>query len=264
MKYMGSKRIIGDKLLPFILAYRKPQQYYVEPFVGGCNMIEKVRGLRIGSDNNEYLIEMWKHLQLYPNDFPKKITRQLYEAARRQYNQERGGQPNTLAYPLTKAEIGWIGFMGSFNGRFFDGGYAAVKNVDEVRNLRNYIGENIKNILIQIKLLKGVEFYYSDYKTLSDLLPPKSIIYCDPPYQNTKKYSTSNGFNKNEFAEWTIKMVEKGHSVFISEYNMPSDFKQIAAFAVNNSMNLKKTINAVERLFVPPNMNYQTPFPTLF
>ena len=59
MKYMGSKNRIAKYLLPIILKDRKEGQWYVEPFVGGANMIDKVDGNRIGADNNEYLIAMW-------------------------------------------------------------------------------------------------------------------------------------------------------------------------------------------------------------
>ena len=60
MKYMGSKTRIANEILPIILKNRKPYQYYVEPFCGGCNIIDKVDGNRIASDKNHYLIEMWK------------------------------------------------------------------------------------------------------------------------------------------------------------------------------------------------------------
>lgn len=35
MKYMGSKNRIAKEILPIILRDRKPNQWYVEPFVGG-------------------------------------------------------------------------------------------------------------------------------------------------------------------------------------------------------------------------------------
>lgn len=63
MKYMGSKRRIVKEILPIILKDRKPDQYYVEPFVGGGNVIEKVTGNRIAGDNNRYLIALFKKMQ---------------------------------------------------------------------------------------------------------------------------------------------------------------------------------------------------------
>ena len=48
MKYMGSKARIAKYILPIILKDRKPDQWYVEPFVGGGNMPDIVTGKQIG------------------------------------------------------------------------------------------------------------------------------------------------------------------------------------------------------------------------
>ena len=42
MVYMGSKNRIAKELIPIITEYLKPNQWYVEPFVGGANMIDKI------------------------------------------------------------------------------------------------------------------------------------------------------------------------------------------------------------------------------
>ena len=57
MQYMGSKNRIAKEILPIILKNKTEEQVYVEPFCGGCNMIDKVEGKRIANDYNEYLIE---------------------------------------------------------------------------------------------------------------------------------------------------------------------------------------------------------------
>ena len=59
MKYLGNKARIAKEILPIILKDRKVGQYYVEPFVGGANMIDKVDGNRIGGEYNKYIAEMW-------------------------------------------------------------------------------------------------------------------------------------------------------------------------------------------------------------
>ena len=41
-----------------MLAERKPDQWWVEPFVGGANMIDKVVGNRMGNDSHEFLIAL--------------------------------------------------------------------------------------------------------------------------------------------------------------------------------------------------------------
>ena len=66
MKYMGSKARIAKDISTIIndMISKNSIDVYIEPFVGGCNMIEHIKcNKKIGSDNNEYLIEMWKALQ---------------------------------------------------------------------------------------------------------------------------------------------------------------------------------------------------------
>ncbi len=42
---MGSKARIAKHILPIILKDRKDGQWYVEPFVGGANLIEEKTGV---------------------------------------------------------------------------------------------------------------------------------------------------------------------------------------------------------------------------
>ena len=75
MKYMGSKARFAKEILPIILKDKKPEQWYVEPFAGGMNVICEFGGKRIANDNNYYLIEMWKGLangNKYPTEIPKE------------------------------------------------------------------------------------------------------------------------------------------------------------------------------------------------
>jgi DNA adenine methylase len=61
---MGSKNRIAKELLPIITANLQPNQWYIEPFVGGCNMIDKVEHpLKLRADNNKYLIALLKYVQ---------------------------------------------------------------------------------------------------------------------------------------------------------------------------------------------------------
>ena len=234
MKYMGSKNRISKYILPIILKDRKENQYYIEPFVGGANMIDKVDGLRIANDVNKYLIAMWKGLQ-QNLDRPYNIDKELYSLARTAFNND----DNSI---FSDFLIGWIGWMGSYNGRFFDGGYSG-HSVGK----RDYITEQIKNIEAQINNIKGINFIASDYQSLK--IPNNSIIYCDIPYKDTKQYLTSKDFNHNDFWEWCRIKAKEGHQVFISEYNAPEDFECIWEMEVTNSMNTTKTYKPTEKLF---------------
>lgn len=233
MKYMGSKNRIAKEILPIILKSRKENQYYVEPFCGGLGTMDKVKGNRIASDKNKYLIAMWKGLQ-NGKTRPSEISKELYDKARTEYN-------NGTNIEFTDFMIGWIGWMASFNGRFFDGGYSGTTEK------RNYVDEQIRNTEKQIDLLSGIDFQFGSYDEIK--IPDNSIIYCDIPYENTKQYATSKNFDYSKFWDWCREMKSKGHTIFVSEYKAPDDFKCVWSKSVTNSMHTNNTTKPVEKLF---------------
>ena len=115
MKYMGSKSKIAKTLLGLMLKDRTNNQTYIEPFVGGCNVIDKVEGLRLGCDNNKYLIAMYKYLQNNPTP--------TFDQSKQHYDEVRQAFKGSDTSKLSEAYIGYVGFMASANGRFFDGGF---------------------------------------------------------------------------------------------------------------------------------------------
>lgn len=234
---MGSKSKIAKDILQIMLRERLPNQYYIELFVGGCNSIDKVDGLRIGNDINPFLIAMWKGLQ---NDYgrPYLISKELYSLWRNIYNQKKDNYSDEEMFM-----IGWVGFMGSFNGRFFDGGYSG-HNV----NGRDYISEQIRNTESQIPFIKDINFTSCNYAELA--IPNNSIIYLDIPYKDTKQYSYSKNFDYSKLWEYAEHKTFEGNSVFISEYAAPENFKCIWQKEVTNAMNTTKTYRPIEKLFV--------------
>jgi len=237
MKYMGNKNRIAKEILPIILKDRKESQTYVEPFCGGLGTMDKVIGNRIASDKNKYLIAMWRGLQ-ENRERPYQISKELYSKARTEYN-------NGANIEFDDFLIGWIGWMGSYNGRFFDGGYSGHC---AGKTKRDYISEQIRNTEKQIEKLDGIYFTNGDYSKIP--YPENSIIYCDIPYRNTKQYATSKKFNHEKFWQWARDMTKLGHKVFVSEYNAPEDFKCTWEKKVTNAMNNKKTYKPTEKLFV--------------
>ena len=104
MKYMGSKARFAKELLPIILKDRKEGQWYVEPFCGGWNMIDKVTGNRMACDNNPFLIAMWDGLINNKWFVPKThIDKEYYSRMREKYNENKSGKGLS---PCEKAEIG--------------------------------------------------------------------------------------------------------------------------------------------------------------
>ncbi|HHZ70710.1 MAG TPA: DNA adenine methylase [Methylococcaceae bacterium] len=232
MKYMGSKNRIAKNLLPIMLKNRTEGQWWVEPFVGGANMIDKVNGNRIGSDTNKYLISVLNQCEEgMSSKLPDKITEQEYNDIKK----------NKDLYP--EFIVGHCGFNSTFGAKWF-GGYARA------RKSNGWDRDVIcgKNALIkQEALLKGVLFICSSYCELE--IPDKSIIYCDPPYQGTTKYKDS--LNYDDFWQWCRDKVKEGHDVFISEYNAPDDF--VCVWQQDLKVSIAKSgkqKTAVEKLFI--------------
>lgn len=232
MKYMGSKNRIAKHILPIMLKERKEGQYWVEPFVGGANMIDKVDGNRIGADYNEYLIAMWQELQ--KGWIPRK------DYSKNDYKNIKENKDNSLY------ETGYVGINCSYSGKWF-GGYAGVVNTKG--GLRDYQAEAFKNTMSQIPSIEGISFRHRSYQYLE--IPNNSIIYCDPPYEGTTKYK--DDFDHDNFWKWCREKHKEGHTIFISEYNAPDDFECIWEKDVNSSLRANGKIRgnkkSTEKLF---------------
>lgn len=228
MVYMGSKNRIAKELIPIITKDLKPNQWYVEPFVGGANMIDKIEHpYKLGADNNKYLIALLEAVQ-NGQELPEYINKDEYISVK----------TNKDNYP--DWYVGFVGFVSSFRAKFFGGysGYCTTKTGIQ----RNYIKERINNILKQN--LDGIKLVCSSYDALD--IPANSIIYCDPPYNGTTKYKDS--FDSDAFWQWCRDKAKEGHSVYVSEYNAPEDFKCIWEKQINSNLGgTSKT--ATEKLF---------------
>lgn len=244
MKYMGSKAKIAGDILPFIHSYILTENLstYIEPFVGGCNVIDKVQcSKRLAYDKNKYLVALFQHLQKN-GELPEDISRELYNDCRAHYQAKDKVYPDWM--------LGAVGFLASYNGRFFDGGYA--KQTEGISGLRDYYRESKDNILEQTKALLDVEFNTSDYR---DLKPVNSLVYCDPPYAGTKGYLTiTKDFNHKEF--WDImREWSKNNIVLISEENAPDDFDVLWEQPVIRSINATDKKVSTEKLFIHHSLN---------
>lgn len=227
MIYMGSKNRIAKYILPIILKNRTEGQWYVEPFVGGANLIDKVKGNRLGYDINPYVIEALNLIKNNPEGLPESLSEKEYKELKDK--KELNG--------IT----GFVGFSMSFGARFFQG-YARGIN-------GNYALVAKKNAIKQSPNLKGINFIVSSYDNI--IFPERSIIYCDPPYKNSKKYSTGI-FDYEKFYDWCRDMKKIGHTIFVSEYSMPEDFIQVWQGEIKTnfaSTRTKATHSAIEKLF---------------
>jgi site-specific DNA-adenine methylase len=241
MRYVGSKNRISKELAPIIQSYITDDiTGYLEPFVGGANMIDKIICKnKIGCDVHEELIELLKKSQS-DTIFPDKISEQEYKKVR----------DNKHNYD--KWYVGLVGFCASFGAKYF-GGYA--------RNSKNDMSGNwskgaIINLNKQRNNLKNIKFKCIDFLDLPKNKINNYVIYCDIPYRNTTKYKTGK-FPYEEFYNW-CRYMSKNNIVLISEYNMPDDFKCIWSKRHNVLIDSNKNSDdenniRIEKLFILEN-----------
>lgn len=232
MKYIGSKNKLAKYLVPVIESYiTKDTNFYIEPFVGGANLIDKINfDKKIGYDIHVELIELLNFVKNNANKLPLQISKEEYINVR----------DNKEEYE--KWYVGLIGFCGSYNAKYF-GGYAGECNTKQ--GVRHYDQEAIRNLKKQSNKLKNIEFKNLDFRKIDINYIINSVIYCDIPYKNTTDYKTEN-FPYEEFYNWCEK-VSENNIVLISEYNMPEDrFKCI--WQKEHKTTLDKNNNQKERI----------------
>lgn len=228
---MGSKRRIAKYILPIMIAEadRLGITKWIEPFVGGANLIDKVpdRFERVGYDLNEHVVYALKDIRDRCNDLPESIREEYYQ-------QIKGSDPEVFN--------SWLRIVCSFGAKL-DGGYARENGSDE----STFAMRGKRNAQKQSPLIQGVEFIHADYRNLNF---KNCLIYCDPPYQNTSGYKTGS-FNHEEFFEWCRKQKESGNVVFVSEYDAPFAEVWRGEQKTNFASSRKKaTHTAIEKLFL--------------
>lgn len=244
MKYVGSKNKISKELAPIIQSYiNSNTKGYLEPFVGGANMIDKIQcSNKIGYDIHEELIELLKYSQEYYYLLPNEISEDTYNEVKN--NKEK----------YEKWYVGFIGFCATFGAKYF-GGYARGFKADKTTP-RNIPAEGIKNLKKQSPNLKNIKFIHKNFLDINTNDLKGYVIYCDPPYKDTIKYKVGT-FPYEEFYQW-CKDMSVHNTVLISEYNMPDDFKCIWQKKTKCSIDSNKTSNdskniRIEKLFTYKN-----------
>lgn len=228
---MGSKARHAKEILPIILKNHCDDMWYIEPFVGGANVIDKVPfSKRLGCDINPYIIQALCSIRDSINELPKnnlEFTEENYKSLRTSDEYKHKG---------------YAGFAFSYSGKWL-GGWRRDSD-----GKRDYVKESYNNALKQSPLLQGVKFLC---KSVFDIgkIKEKSTIYCDPPYEGTTKYRDE--FDHKRFWGWCRDKVQEGHNVFISEYNAPDDFVCVWEKSVNSSLTKDTgSKKASEKLFV--------------
>jgi DNA adenine methylase len=230
MQYFGGKSRIAKKLANIIQPVAQKRKCYVEPFVGGASMMCSINAdRRIGADLNKSLICMWRALS---NGWipPDNLSEEEYNKIKKLSDDND---------PMTA----FVGFGCSFAGKWF-GGYARDhKNRNYAKNAAN----SLKN---KMQYLKNIEWLHCNYRDL--IYPENSVIYCDPPYKGTTKYTgIAEDFNYSDFWQFCRNKTQDGHIVFISEYKAPEDF--IECIKIETKLDIRTKNNdpyRIEKLFM--------------
>ena len=115
MKYMGSKNRIAKHLLPIMLAECEKHNInkWIEPFVGGANMIDKVPDSfeRVGYDLNPHTIAALIGIRDHVDNLPSLVSEEYY-------NSIKNKDPHIID--------SWIKYECAF-GSVLGGGYARNK-----------------------------------------------------------------------------------------------------------------------------------------
>ncbi len=246
MKYMGSKSRIAKHIVPIIQKCIEDNNIdiYIEPFCGGCAVIDKINcKTKFAMDKHKYLIALFKNLDKI-NQLPEFITKDHYSDVRDCFNKNLNTYEDWY--------IGAIGFLASYNGRFFDGGYAGLVNT-KAGTTRNYYDEAKRNLIEQIPNLKDINFIWDEYNSIqNETFNYPVLIYCDPPYKDTKQYGISKNFNHDDFWNW-VRGLSKNNIVIVSECQAPDDFKCIWQQEITRTIDNNKRVSSTEKLFTYKN-----------
>jgi DNA adenine methylase len=223
MHYLGSKARHAAEIISITCANRRENQIYIEPFVGGGNVINKVpQGAgRIANDKNYGMVALLDALGNHDWTPPEKMTQSEWKKIMKGGIRESDDllQKALFAFAATGPTFGsmWCGqwakdYEGMEGTRYRQARDAALKDAPG---------------------LKGIKFFSDSFDKLE--IPDGSLVYCDPPYAGTTGYSgavrtikaddktSSNEWRADIFWRWADKLaLEKGCSVFVSEYKGPS------------------------------------------
>jgi len=188
MRYQGGKSRIAKPIAQIIMQ-AAGGDCFVSLFCGSCAVESKVQGFsrKILNDRHEYLIAMLQGVQQGYN-LPEHITPEQY-----QYIRENKDADPVLA--------GFVGFGCSFGGKWF-GGYARNKTGT------NYAEQSKRSLLKDMATLQDAQFVCGDYRHLC--IPQNSVIYADPPYNNTTGYA-GDMFDTTEFWIAMRLLADLGH-----------------------------------------------------
>ena len=234
-RYHGGKQRIGKEIAKIISEKVGETDIeihgYCEPFCGMLGVYQHIpqyfenRDMSYkAGDANESVIRMWQDVQQGWKP-PISCSEERYNELKKQ--------------ETYSAEKAYIGYQFSFGGQFFMGYNGKYGNATSYKS----VPEKVYRIARE---LKDVEFNVGSYTQFSNLR--NHVIYCDPPYANTK-CTYSEKFDNNSFWNW-VREMNKTNVIFISEYSAPDDFECVYENKKKIQTSAKRVSSGCEKLFM--------------
>lgn len=218
--YQGSKSRIARNIVRLLPAGKR----FVDLFSGGGAMTHAA-------------MLSGKFDSFHMNDINPKGQRLFLGGVRGEYADYE--KPDMTAAEFAKIKGTPESLMLSFNG--LGRNLASVDAAGRDRAQEQI--DRVKQLAILGDMADSVSSSEDDYSKVK--LRKGDVVYADIPYADTdqRAYSGGEKFDKERFAEWAQK---QSVPVFVSEYSMPSDWREISSFEVPGMRGGKRA----EKLFV--------------
>lgn len=208
MRYQGGKTWIAKPIVQAISGLVSDEPIW-EPFCGGFSVTVELAKTRDRSavwatDIHPAVISLAQAIQ-QGWEPPSTVTAEDWEAAK--------------LLPDTDPLKGFIGFGTSFGGQWFYGLAKSSNDYNYAKGSRDSLRKQFWDRGQVIPSLQGVKFECRDF---FDVEPGswRGHLYCDPPYQSTKQYTTG-AFDHDRFWARCQDWADAGSRVFVSEFQCP-------------------------------------------
>lgn len=261
VKWSGSKRSQADTILNY---FPRSIDTYYEPFCGGCSVLRKLLASDIKckhyicSDINADLINLFNSIK----DTPKQLfehyenlwkqlnadddlerKKQFFYSIRQRYNEEHRCYDFMFIMRTTTNGMPRYNSNGQFNNSFH-----VTRNGIVPKTLEKIIKE-WSNVLNSY----NVQFINCSYDSIYSR--ENDVIYCDPPYANTKGMYFGN-IDNSHLWDWLRK--QKGYYLLSYDgisgdsdntYQVPTDVYSEHKYLVNGKSSFKRIIgNKIDSL----------------
>ena len=213
MRYLGGKSRSARHITEVLQAEGRPR--YLEPFMGGAGLTVKMLAgpgrpeHAALSDLQPDLMALWVAVTYRDWKAPPHLSEDEWRLFRAVSRLE--GRPPS-------AMIGYVGFGGSYGGKWFSGYPRAPRPRSPFLESKRNLAKTQAVLQAAQPLLRCCSY---DRWTLT--LPEETLVYLDPPYLDTTGYNVGDWDRAATVAlwRWAAARAAEGAAVFVSEYSGP-------------------------------------------